>query len=461
MYSCNALALSAATAQPINGSLPYVTFDGGKTKLTSTRSLLEIKLPDGTVITPDNNDSTFEKPIIFHKSGGTFSDIEAIVPPEKVDDILFSELVSGPYNYWGDDDGDGKGNEGIIATGRFNITVVDKEGFVLDRYNKELKNPRKAVLDICYAPYTLKLASGGGTLSTQYGFPKSRSYPAEDWVNYYIQPSGPAKICYAKPPYLNSAHYLGPKYMTNQRGFILQSDTSLWENFPTTAAGNFYFDLDIGGVSSSLLTWNTVTKDGITATVTPAPNSKTNMRVTFTGPVATNAQKVASQPGRIGVPNLPLTFELVGKNRDGYPVLKYGFVLKQWFVSRGNVYSSDDEAKSWCSSLGYRLIKAKDVTNSFRNDYPSHQYVETAKPTSTAYVTSEIRIGGGLFSEWPGIMKINGVDEVGFFRTDDTIPRSAENDSDRIRVDVLSGQGTYEGHPFELNDKISTLCVYP
>ncbi|OTQ55246.1 hypothetical protein B6D18_12290, partial [Gilliamella sp. A7] len=50
-------ALTTKTTNIIQGSAPYLTFDG-VSKITSTEELLAIKLPNGTVITPQNDVSS-------------------------------------------------------------------------------------------------------------------------------------------------------------------------------------------------------------------------------------------------------------------------------------------------------------------------------------------------------------------------------------------------------------------
>ncbi|SCB75615.1 hypothetical protein GA0061080_100258 [Gilliamella intestini] len=132
-------------------------------------------------------------------------------------------------------------------------------------------------------------------------------------------------------------------------------------------------------------------------------------------------------------PNYPQTFELVGKDRDGYEVVRYGFVLKQWFVirnppgtSRGEEIkesegdkspSSNDtdykenperytysNAKAWCESLGYRLPYIKDLTNakcSYTIDGPRVcRGAVSATPISDDQFHYQRRIGSGMTGEW-------------------------------------------------------------
>ncbi|WP_167349281.1 hypothetical protein, partial [Gilliamella bombicola] len=73
-YSQSSLALTAYTSRVIQGSAPYLTFDGGRTKATTTDTLLAIELPDGRTITPSTNTSSSTNPIRL-VNGSTFNDI--------------------------------------------------------------------------------------------------------------------------------------------------------------------------------------------------------------------------------------------------------------------------------------------------------------------------------------------------------------------------------------------------
>jgi hypothetical protein len=62
---------------------------------------------------------------------------------------------------------------------------------------------------------------------------------------------------------------------------------------------------------------------------------------------------------------LPATFELVGQDSHGSAVIKYGFKLKQWFVTRGEYnYYGYFNSLSWCRSIGYQMPRVRDFTNS-------------------------------------------------------------------------------------------------
>ncbi|MCX8728444.1 hypothetical protein [Gilliamella sp. B2838] len=395
--SFNTEALSATTVQVINGTQPYLTFDNRVTKVTTTEELLWIKLSDGTTITPAINTSA-TTPIVLPNAGETLADVQMLVPT-LANSIALSALIGAPYNYWGDDDGDGQGTNGITVTGNLSVRITDKDNQAVSR---------SATLNICQAPYKVALTSTAGSLITQYGRPNSRSFNGSS-VTYYISPKAAPKICYAKPNLsLGTGIYAGPADIWNPlRGFLVQSteSSSYSRNFPTTGANNLYFDLDIGGINGSTLTWSTVSQGGITATMTPSPDNANNIRVTLTGPVATSSQQSSATPGSIATPSLPQTFVLVGKDSSNKAVLSYGFELKQWFVNRGNKSDNYPNQSSWCRNLGggYRLPQVKDLTNAKcgvnNSNFPCVNGIDGATPASTQN-NYQRNIGAGLFTEW-------------------------------------------------------------
>ncbi|OCG06126.1 hypothetical protein A9G19_02130 [Gilliamella apis] len=361
-------ALTTKTTNIIYGSAPYLTFDGGRTRVTNTAALLGISLSDGRTFTPTTNNSSSTNPIELPASGQSFADIGMLVPTN-TNSIALSSLIGTPYNYWGDDDGDGQGIDGIAATGSLNLLIVDKYGF---------RVARNKVLDICNAPYKLTLSNGEGRLTTRYGVPNESRFTAGN-ATYYINPKLSPVICYVKPQ-------VNPGYFN---GFLPQSVTpsSYGLNFPTTGANNLYFDLDISGVSQAL-SWETVSHGGITATMTDS--TSTSVRVTLTGPVITS--------GEIATPSLPQVFELVGRDSHGNAVLKYGFELKQWFVNRGRS-GSQAGVSSWCNSKGYRVPKVRDLTNGSCPGNSSCLGAVGATPSSPDNYYRR-HIGAGFFTEW-------------------------------------------------------------
>ncbi|OTQ34515.1 hypothetical protein [Gilliamella apis] len=391
-------ALTTKTTNIIYGSAPYLTFDGGRTRVTNTEALLGISLSDGRRFTPTTNNSE-RNPIVLPVVGQSFNDIGMLVPRD-TDSIALSSLIGTPYNYWGDDDGDGQGVNGITATGRLNVSIVDKNNRAV---------ARNEVLTICKAPYKLTLSNGEGTLTTRYGVPNESRFTAGN-ATYYINPKAAPAICFARPDLAFGTANTAPADIWDPRkGFLTQSATpsSYDLNFPTTGANNLYFDLDISGVSQAL-SWAPVSHGGITATMTNS--TSTSVRVTLTGPAVTNRNQWASEnPGRIDSLSLPQTFELVGRDSSGNAVVKYGFVLKQWFVHRGPEVWGYRE--SWCNGLGgYRIPNVKELTNGSCKDHYGREGVCTefgADRPSPNDTPASRQIGGGLFSEWGGMKNYN------------------------------------------------------
>ncbi|OCG79692.1 hypothetical protein A9G44_10095 [Gilliamella sp. Occ4-3] len=235
-------------------------------------------------------------------------------------------------------------------------------------------------------------------------------------------------IHYARPNlYFGKGEYAGPVDIWNQnKGFLVQSISpeSYNLNFPTTGAHNLYFDLLITGDIEEL-TWEPVTHEGITATVTnvvawvPDEDSGVVARVKLTGPEAKN-QWYNPHPNLITKPQLPQTFELVGRDIYGVEVVKYGFVLRQWFVNRGEQLKTYSDHLAWCNSLGYRLSRVRDLTNAVCSG-PGRwcQDAVSATPSSSG-ADYQRNIGAGFFTEWGRMYNYTDAGFVGpFYWTSD------------------------------------------
>ena len=439
-------ALTSTTSDIIHGNAPYLTFDDGYTRATNTEGLLGITLSDGTKYTPSTNTS-LTKPIELPVAGQSFADIGMLVPTNTYA-VSLLDLISWPYSYWRDDDGDG--DSGIEATGKLSLSIMDKNNQPVTR---------DTVLTVCQAPYQVKLTSTNGQLTTDYGIPNSSNYKASD-VTYYVVPKGGANICFVKPNLrygkLNedgATHdFRGPATMwDSDRGFLTQSFYAL--NFPTTGANNLYFDLDIGG-TSKILSWPSVSHGGITATMTDV--TATSVRVTLTGPVATQSQWSSDNPGLIAKPILPQTFELVGRDSNGNAVVKYGFSLKQWFVNRGNMRGDYSNTSSWCNSFGYRMPKVKDLTNAacqgFNSGFDCQGSDGGVTPSSPNNLYQR-RIGAGFVSEWGRLESYSeGNFKYGFWANE-----SGTSNGNRFIVDSKFGSiSQYSGFAPFLG-----ICTYP
>ena len=442
IISHSSQALTSKTSNIIHGNAPYLTFDGGITHATNTDALLGISLSNGDKFTPTRNNSSFESPITLPEPDQSFADIGMLIPTDK-NLIELNSLIASPYNYWGDDDGDGQGVNGITATGSLSLSIVDKNNQVVTR---------NEVLSICKAPYKLTLSNTNGTLKTSYGAPNESRFSASN-VTYYINPKATSVICFAKPSLTyGTGDYAGPATIwDSSKGFLLQSSTpsSYGLNFPTTGANGLYFDLDIGG-SNQVLNWEPVSLGGITATMTPSSN--TSVRVTLTGPVAVESQWSIDNPGNILIPSLPQVFELVGRDSRGNAVVKYGFKLKQWFVNRGSDRYDYSNTSSWCANIGYRITEVSDLTNAScqgTGSGPSCEGAVGATPSSP-HNYYQRQIGAGFFTEWGSVSDYYNTDFINHYYWAKVVTNSSQ-----FIVDSESGY---------IDQSISDfygLCVYP
>ncbi|NUF50204.1 hypothetical protein [Gilliamella sp. ESL0250] len=203
--------------------------------------------------------------------------------------------------------------------------------------------------------------------------------------------------------------YAGPADIWNPHyGFLVQSTNpaSYGLNFPTTGADGLYFDLIIMGEARDLRWESPIRGKGITVTVARRPifnsDGDVEYRVTLNGQHA-RAHINNPHPRRIDNEiELPQTFELVGKNRSGEEIVRYGFVLQKWYVNRGRKFDTFQNQLSWCSSLGYRMVQVKDLTNSACRGSGSGPHCRgaiSATPHSTGNHYQR-RIGAGFSAEW-------------------------------------------------------------
>ncbi|OTQ69932.1 hypothetical protein B6D17_09780 [Gilliamella apis] len=426
-------ALTTTTTNIIYGSAPYLTFDGGRTRVTNTEALLGISLSDGRKFTPTTNNSSSTNPIELPVIGQSFNDIGMLIPTD-TNSIALSSLIGTPYNYWGDDDGDGEGVNGITATGRLWLSIFDKDN------NSVARNE---VLTSCKAPYKLTISNNGGTLTTRYGIPNESRFEPRT-ATYYINPKESLAICF-----VHWDIYTYPTQSFKPSGYS--------SNFPTTGANNLYFELIIARTNQAL-SWAPVSYGGITATVGDSRYySPTHIavKVTLTGPVATPSQWSSDNPGQIDRPSLPQSFELVGRDSSGNAVVKYGFELNKWFVNRGGYTSNYYRMKSWCNSLGYRFVTARDLTDKvcYRDCHVNDRSVRQVGATPSSSQNFYARRGEGLlFTEWGDMPAYTG---AAFSRGKYWV------ESNRgWNYYVSSGRGAYiAGSPSSAS--FGGVCVYP
>ena len=408
LLSFTSHALTSKTSNYIQGSAPYLTFDGGRTRAVDTDSLLSITLSNGVQYTPSTNTSSPENPIVLPVAGQSFSDIGMFFPTDTKSPNLvdLSALIGPPYNYLGDDDGDTE----ATATGYLILYIRDSGRRYSRRYS------RSTVPEICRAPYEIELYNTNNTLSTRYGVPRSSTFNAKR-VFYYVTPNPnntKPKVCFAEPENMKGFLYYPPYTSTwdANYGFLAHSTESYDKNFPTTGANNMSFNLRLAG-NKQALSWSPVSRGGITATM--SNSTATGVRVTLTGPVATESQWNSSNPGPITKPTLPQTFELVGRDSSGKAIVKYGFTLKQWFVNRGKGYYSYPSMESWCNSIGYRMPTVKDLTNA------KHDEITGAQPSSSGNHYQHSIVGASFIAEWgqlPEYEQANFIDARYYWTSD-------------------------------------------
>ncbi|SCB83295.1 hypothetical protein GA0061081_1023 [Gilliamella bombicola] len=411
----------ACTSRVIEGSAPYLTFNGGRTKATDTDSLLSIRLEDGRVITPSTNTSSVSNPISLPYAGSRLGDIGMIFPRTTASSVSLSDLATR-YNYWRDDDGDEPAANGI--SGSISASFTDKDGNDVS-FNE--------ALSACKAPYRVTLSSTGGYLQTQYGVPNRTNFSGKT-VTYYINPYGGACVSrfvrYVRPSLLYGGtgilsddvyEYAGPSNIWSRtRGFVTQStsSSSYGRNFPTTGADGLYFDLEMPtGVDGSQLTWSVVTNGSITAIVRWTRPYSTDDWISDTSKYVTRVALINPRQLR---PSLPQTFELVGRDSRGNEV-KYGFVLKQWFVHRDDRDTQSNQS-TWCRSLGYHLPRVRDVTNAkcgaMGSWFPCVNGIDGATPSSGT-VHYKRYIGAGFFTEWGDVGRYADAGLAGTYWTSD------------------------------------------
>lgn len=393
-------AISASTSQTIQGTEPYFVFKdsaGTRNKLTTIDALLGFKYKDVTGAVKWA-DASVSAPITV-QAGMTEDELEALVPITAGTSYNLQTLITAATPRLYIEDGDGDNSHTNTAVGKMTATFKKNGTAVAPTAGQ--------VLDVC-SSYVLEIKAEGPTPSTnleaktQYGDPKSRTYP-ENSATYTILPSG-VSVCNAKPDMSYATDiYAGPVGMWDTaKGFITQSTNpaSYSNNFPTTGANGLYFELNVQG-NTTELTWTTETVGTGAAAITATPSACATpsihcVKYKLTGPAATATQIASASPSALALPaitaSVPAKFVLKGSDSTGV-VARYGFNLQRWYTNRGSTSAGDTAQGTWCTKLGYRLPKVNDLTNAAGGAWPG------ATPSSGGNYYSR-RINGGLFSEW-------------------------------------------------------------
>ena len=418
-------ALNASTVNVINGSAPYLTNDGGMTKADSTESLLGITLSDGTVINASNDESSLVTPIELPSQDDTYASIQTIVPLPAAGNNSYPrmniiDLLKAPYNYFGDDDGDGYDDVTgeVIATASGDIGVKWENINGID-VTDTVKNNAYSKFIECDSPYKLTLTASNVELNTLYGEPNKSSFMGGSH-NYYINPKVEPHVCYAQPSplyddgttgvgmFFDGSGWDSAIISWNYRGYPSKGfkingarnsgnydgESSIYKNnFPSTGSNGLYFYLLLAGISpEAVITANGSNisaveggnvslslSTGITlwdhrsgvlddfSTMFPYLSPlygvpQKGLKITLNGPRATSNDKSFS----------PSTFRLYadsGKNK-----ILYEFKLMRWYIPTDIVYQNviteenvpmyQAKGQEECRRLGkgYRLTEMYDLT---------------------------------------------------------------------------------------------------
>ncbi|WP_141673033.1 hypothetical protein [Gilliamella sp. App6-5] len=365
----------AKTAKAIQGSAPYLTFDGGKTQSWDTDRFLDIELPDGKVLTPKNNPSSKANPIPLPHDGIKLSDIKTLIPSGQ-SAISMTDLLNN-NGFWADKDGDGD----ITATGNLTITGRDANGTEM-RLDDTFQD--------CYAPYSIQMFHDTFTLSTAYGYPNSTPMVYGNNVIYYLNPPKGACTYSVKPSLFLSdsrgnwggSNYSGPpSEWDDAKGFKRQDLNNPASNFPTTGMNGLFFEMDMVDSLGSEMTFDkSPATSGIDLTIT---GNGSIAKIRLVGPKeGASAAEAATA--------VPTTFILYSDKAKTNKV--YSFTIKKWFIARKDSVSQYVQAEQYCNHLGYQIPTVVQLTNA-----NSHYWNQGLAGQGNNY---QRRIGGGLLAEW-------------------------------------------------------------
>ncbi|MDF7669605.1 PT domain-containing protein [Orbaceae bacterium ESL0721] len=239
------------TQNIIHGTVPYLTFDNGKTKATDASSLLSIKLSDGRIFAPENNPSTPDNPIELPDGTQSLADIQMFMPVGKTS-ISLNELVNAPYNYGVDENGDL-----ITATGNLTLDLRDSQDIEVNLRDKLIPcSPSDYPINY----YSINLSNNEGKLTTKYGYPNTTSFNAAN-VIYYVIPK--PIVCYIAQPngIIGDDSFPqidGPaSQWVRHRGYLPQNIEDPATNFPTTGTHGLNFNLML----SNGVNWQNISYD--------------------------------------------------------------------------------------------------------------------------------------------------------------------------------------------------------
>ena len=422
-------ALTTKTTNIIQGSAPYLTLDDGVSKITSTEELLAIKLPNGTVITPQNDVSSISNPIELPDKTNTYASVQTIVPlpisgNNQFPVINMTDLLAAPYNYFADDDGDGFDDSDLItatATGDIKIKWEARNPAVADINAKnafiditsKVKSHPDTIPDLCDGVHKITISASDSELTTPYGDPNTNHFQ-EGSHSYYLTPKLDPKVCYAQPNlYPDNASLAGRDYEIDgilwdaaqiesdhdygvYRGYpskgikVLratnsgnyQGETSITKNnFPTTGSHGLYFYLLFGGITPEAV----LAANGSTVQSIEGGNVSLSLSVSKTtewehgehGPspygLAEPAIKVTLVGPRYNSADKsfrPMTFRLYADSNKS--TLIYEFKLMRWFIANPEIIFSNEDSRPSSDvnkEISSYQSKARDYCKSLGSGY--------------------------------------------------------------------------------------------
>lgn len=380
--------LSAVSKKTIQGSAPYITFDGGKTKIKDTNNLLWLSFEDATgktlTFNKEQNTSSAENPYIISDVIMTFADIKLPVPTEITtldgqQSISIDDLIKP--NNWGDEDGD---------------QLMSTTGFLTAKFYDANSNPlkRSDKIDPCSRYYRIELYANNISIQTQYGSPRVAWF-SDGGTTYYVQPNlSKPYACWAQPNLImnggkdNHNSYNGPKSEWKyDKGFLLQDINQPSKNFPTVGAHDLFFNLTIAGASAKHVNYKKQPSDSNISLDLSFTNPNDNIvKIKLVGPNENSTKAQAKVK--------PTIFTIYADKAKKVPI--YSFEISKWFIFKAGPSEGYDATKRYCSNIGYRIPSVSEYTNG--NSSSINNFWDSG--LSNQPNNYQRRIGGGILSEW-------------------------------------------------------------
>ncbi|NUF50310.1 hypothetical protein [Gilliamella sp. ESL0250] len=421
------------TANVIMGSAPYISFDGGRTKISSTEDTLWMSYKMGNKTfryTPANNPSSPQNPILLPESFKTFADIDSVVPKNQSipdwaelheQEIQFNSRDNREYFF--DDDGD-KIKSGA---GELTLIIADNGDHLVDEdwwiSEPQFGYKRSDPIDPCRYSYRLILKSSISSVTTELGIPsESSGVPENVWKQdrwsfeklfiVHVKPtvSNPY-VCWAFPIYQDPrADHIGKEwksgtididdpndiylYRGRKRGFLLQNINQPSSNFPTIAGDSLQFTLTVAGILHNELSYSKQ----------PA-NSNINLTINGVGeyddityygrfPNEAIITLLGPKEGQSDTSFTPTTFIIYADKAKTKPI--YSFTISQWIIKSNYNQPTFKESSAYCERIGYRLPTIPELTN-MKN--PKLDWNQGYPPSREEYV-AQAQLKGGFYPEW-------------------------------------------------------------